>query len=338
MHPDLEGALTTLGISAKVPTLRAAAELSQQILGDSREFLQLEMPAADSPLDVVAVGSIARGEASNASDFDYLVIAHGLPEKAAETKRMLEAVERLRKEKLRLKRPGSTGMFGKVIPAAELTERIGLQEDTNLSHSRRMLLLEESVSLYQPAKHQKLIALILDRYLSDYDTPKRGVPRFLLNDVIRYWRTIAVDYQAKRWEQVEPDWGLRYLKLIISRKLTFAGTLASLFLCESASREYFCDQFEKPPLARLAQLHEHLESGLLPSLRCTFEIAEEFAARLQDEEFRKEAQAVGERRDIDPESRFGQMRDRARILQSELERIFFDSARLGDQSRKYLSF
>lgn len=337
MHSDLEAALTALGISDSVPALRNNSEVSRSLVNAARESLQVQLSGPHDAFDVVAVGSIAREEASNESDFDYLVIAHSLPSKAGHAKEVLRAAEEVRKQ-LRLEPPGSTGMFGKVIAGAELTERIGLQEDTNLSHSRRILLLEESVSLFQPLKHQQLIELILDRYLADYETPKAGVPRFLLNDVVRYWRTMAVDYQAKRWEKLEPEWGLRYLKLIVSRKLSFAGALVPLFLCESATVEHLRSEFDKPSLARVAALHAHLEPDLLEDLRVVFEIAEEFAARLQDKEFRKLAEAVGERKNIVAGSPFAQMRDRARTLQEKLERIFFESRILGGKSRKYLSF
>src|SRR5207247_550348 len=100
---------------------------------------------------------------------------------------------------------------------------------------------------------------LVDRYLLDYQTkPKPGVPRFLVNDVVRYWRTIAVDYQAKKWDELDENWGLRYLKLIVSRKLTFAGTLVSLFIPaithKNVDREMLVRQFGMPPLARLAQV------------------------------------------------------------------------------------
>lgn len=337
MHPDLESAISALGLSESVPTLRSNAEISRNLVEAARVSLQRELSDLHSIFDVVAVGSIAREEASNESDFDYLAIAHGLPPKASHAKEVMRAAENVRKQ-LKLEPPGDTGMFGKVIAGAELTERIGLQEDTNLSHSRRILLLEESVSLFQPAKHQQLIELILDRYLADYETPKRGVPRFLLNDVVRYWRTMAVDYQAKRWEKLQPEWGLRYLKLIVSRKLSFAGALVPLFLCDIADAERLRIEFEKPALARLASLQLRLEPELLGSLRLVLEIAEEFAALLKDKDFRNSAKAIGERRDIVADSPFAQMRDRARKLQEALERMFFESRVLGDKSRRYLSF
>lgn len=112
VHPLLESALSAMGISDQVPTLRHAAEFSERIVTESRAFLEENVPLDSIPLDVVAVGSIARREASTKSDFDYLIVAHALPPTASQSKDLLQAVEKLRR-KFRLGAPGSTGMFGK---------------------------------------------------------------------------------------------------------------------------------------------------------------------------------------------------------------------------------
>ena len=260
LHPTLRAAAQALAL--ELPALDASARSSKQAIDTARKLLAEQCPPSD-PLDVFAFGSLAREELSKESDFDYLVVALGLPQEFTKTKRLILATEELR-GKLNLKEPGATGMFGRVIAAADLTERIGLEQDTNLTHSLRILILQESVSIYQPTEHERLLRAILERYLVDYLDPKAGIPRFLLNDLVRYWRTMAVDYQAKRWEEwgkQSVKWGLRYLKLRVSRKLTFAGTLASLLLTNQdnpATTDYLTNQFRMPPLARLAQLHTQL--------------------------------------------------------------------------------
>jgi hypothetical protein len=165
-----------------------------------------------------------------------------------------------------------------------------------------------------------------------------GIPRFLLSDVLRYWHTVAVDYQAKQWARIGDEWGLRFLKLIISRKTAFAGSLASIMLCEEATVEYFRDQFAMPPLARLGQLHAHLVGKELEDLRTTLLIAEEFAKRLADPEFRDEVNHVRSRAESDKNKLFSEARDIGRTLQKCLERIFFDSNKLRDRSREYIAF
>ncbi len=320
-----------------MPTLEGNATFSEGIIRDARKVLAEKPGSSDKPLDVVLLGSIARREASPHSDFDFLVIAHGLPAGPKDTRQLLRDIGQLR-EALNFGEPGRTDLFGRVIAAPELTERIGLQEDTNHNHSRRILLLEESVSVLRPELHSQLLRAVIGRYLGDYDKPKEGVPRFLLNDVIRYWRTLAVDYQAKRWEEVDTFSGLRYLKLIVSRKLAYAATLTSILLCDKATVDYFEAQFAMPALARLAQLSEHVTEEWHGDLRKLFEVAEEFAQLLQEPTFREEARNVRSRVEIEPGSRFERAQESARGLQSSLERIFFHSERLPERSRKYLSF
>lgn len=318
------------------PSLRAACELSEERLLDARNGLLERVPASTDAMDVVVFGSLARLESTAKSDFDFLVVAHGLPENVDVTRRLVSACYDV-SERLNLDEPGATGLFGRVVGAADLTERIGLEYDTNATHSRRMLMLQESKSIYAPELHERLILAIVDRYLAGHNN-EEGVARFLLNDMERYWRTIAVDYQAKVWERVREGWGLRYLKLIITRKLTYAASLASLFMADRLTPQYLVTQFSLPALARLAQLHPHLERELHSDLRTCFQVAEEFSAAMNEEGFREESKTIMTRDDIKEVPRFAELRNRGKELQTALERIFFDSERLKHKSRKYLSF
>ena len=72
---------------------------------------------------------------------------------------------------------------------------------------------------------------MLDRYLAEGRSDHRP-PRFFLNDVMRYWRTIAVDFAGKHRED-ERKWGLRNAKLRTSRKMLFAGGLVPILRCHA---------------------------------------------------------------------------------------------------------
>ena len=281
VHSILEAAATSLQVAGDLDHLRSSGEASARFVEEARERLRLEglqdgLDLADLALDVVVFGSYARQEASGESDFDYLVVAYGLYEPVSAARTVLRQADRLRQAPRdrsnvlfesgagsapEIAPPGRTGMFGRVVSAPDLVERIGLEQDTNQTQSIRMLLLEESESLLRQDLHDDLLRSIVGRYLSDSEDAKPGPPRFLVNDVIRYWRTLTVDYAAKRHEQLSPEWGLRYLKLIISCKLTYAGTLVSLLSCgegRPASVEHLVEQFRMPALARLGQLHTML--------------------------------------------------------------------------------
>jgi hypothetical protein len=235
-------------------------------------------------------------------------------------------------------KPGPTGMFGSVVSAADITERIGLDADTNLSHSRRVLMLTESRSVFRDDLQGQLIRAIVQRYLIDYEEPKEGPPRFLLNDVMRYWRTVAVDYQAKLWMKGNDAWGLRYLKLITSRKLSYAGALVPLLTCNRTDVDELVKAYRRPSLARLASLALVDGFDRDDDLAHCLTIADRFAGRLAEKPFRDAANHVTRSAQFDDDDDLVAARDDADRLQTALEAVFFDSELLRARSRRYLSF
>ncbi len=150
---------------------------------------------------------------------------------------------------------GDQGIFGRPVFSDDLVEQIGLEEDSNSNLSRRMLFLLESVPATGNGIYETVREQLLDRYLDD-SVKNYRTPRFLLNDVIRYWRTMAVDFAGKEHQDPE-KWGLRNAKLRTSRKILFAGGLLPIFGCAEFSREemprFLNEQLETPPTDRIAK-------------------------------------------------------------------------------------
>lgn len=84
---------------------------------------------------------------------------------------------------------------------------------------RRVLLLLESLPTGNSDAYGRVRRQILKRYLNDDRglTGKSGkiiVPRFLLNDLTRYWRTVTVDFVYKQRAEPGKNWALlRLLRL-----------------------------------------------------------------------------------------------------------------------------
>lgn len=336
--------LESLEIDA--PHVLAAYEASVRRIDRGREEMSGKCELG-SGVDLIAFGSLARREATQESDFDYLILVDGIPEEPSIPAAVLEAADGLRYmwatedgQDEGVRPPGATGLFGDVVGAFDLIDRIGLERDTNHSLTRRMLLLEESVSLLDPMMRERTVRAALDRYLVVPKVSPETVPRYLLNDVLRYWRTITVDYQAK--VRVHQKVGLRYLKLLIPRKVQFASMLMSLLLCgklegHEATTESLFNQLELPPLKRLLAAHEAAPEPVKRAMVDVVSVVDHYLESSSQHAWR-EAVAV---RPEGPEvgtPEFEEMRERAKSLQRSLEVIFFDWALIGTDARQKLVF
>jgi hypothetical protein len=237
----------------------------------------------------------------------------------------------------------------------QIIHQIGGPDDTNRNTTQRILLLLESLAIGDDDAHNRVLTATLQRYLEGDVSFVNGlggntVPRFLLNDIVRFWRTVAVDFAAKQRDRSGTGWGLRNAKLRMSRKLIFAAGLLICFDCH-LNRPPALDDAQLPSAERLMIWLEFLKERVLetpleivsrflygqnsPSARALLDSYEAFLALLENEELRKHLdnlkieQARGD-------SVFQEVRQMGHSFQDALTRILFDESKeVRDLVRKY---
>lgn len=224
---------------------------------------------------------MGREEVTEGSDDDFMVLIDG-PE-VDDPEPTVAAVGEVLKEE-----PSEDGPFAEPVFSENLVNDIGLDADSNKNLTRRLLFLLESRSVSGDEKVCRDVQTkILDRYLDDSVKAYRP-PRFLLNDVVRYWRTICVDFAAKEWKGPE-KWGIRNAKLRTSRKILFASGLLPLLECFrfdlGPMREFIERELAMVPTDRLARAF--LENSAIDEGARALGAYDDFIGRLQKPRFER---------------------------------------------------
>ncbi|EMW0955470.1 TPA: nucleotidyltransferase domain-containing protein [Citrobacter freundii] len=252
---------------------------------------------------IITTGSYGREEASEESDLDLFIFCSNTAI-AEELKKKQSEIEAVINRHIS-KQVGSTGTFGAnaINIFDEILENIGGKNDSNETLTRRMLFLLEGKALYNKGTFERYRKSLLKNYVASTTNSNR-IDKFLLNDIIRYYRTITTDFQYKV-DQDSKAWGLRNIKLRFSRKiLYFAGILT---IAESAKKPESDDKLENislllntPVLERvyeIAYTYVANNNTILPKLDSIFGHYESFLMNISNSEKRKELEAIEKKED-----------------------------------------
>lgn len=204
-----------------------------------------------APICAVTVGSFARREATSQSDLDYFVITDD--EECA--REVLDQFPKFLKQH-NIRAPSAGGAFGGTTRSDELIKNVGGRDDDNELLTRRLLFLMESECLVGGNIYEEIQDNLISVYIKDTIT-EHQIARFLLNDLIRYYRTICVDFEYKTCE-LSKSWGDRSLKLMFSRKLMFfSGLLIVARTAQSTGshkRAVLKHFFNRTPIDRVREI------------------------------------------------------------------------------------
>ncbi len=293
----------------------------------------------------VAFGSLARAEATIGSDLDWTLLVDG-PADPQHVRLRQEIDKRL--VELGKKEPGASGLFGGLAFSHELIHAIGGEADTNSNTTRRILLLLESCAIGPNAGvRERVVRHLFRRYVGEDSGYHRArnwqvrVPRFLLNDIVRFWRTMAVDYAAKRRDRAGKGWALRNLKLRLSRKLIFVSGLAMCLRCqlkpssaltetEFEDEEQFNQVLEEFLIESSNRTPQEVVASLCLDFDATdagqeiFDSYQRFLEILNDEAKRERLDAMGVE-EATKDSLFEEAREIGTAFQGGLTKLFFHS-------------
>jgi predicted nucleotidyltransferase len=328
-------------LSADWPAIRKARDDT----ASKREKLDELFREQTSPdTSLVVFGSVGRKEVTSSSDLDWILLIDG--QSAPEHQQQTREIERILAANEYIE-PGKSGVFGGMVGSHPLVHNIGGENDSNSNTTRRVLLLLESLpigNLEARQAYDRVRRQVLRRYLEDdrglsNSSSEIRIPRFLLNDLTRYWRTVTVDFAYKQRAQNDKKWALRNAKLRMSRKLLFAAGLLHCFFCHldaaagdarqaltakkdvSPLTTYMESQLSLTPLDLVAKAC--LEQKVTPTTaRSIFDSYDRFLAIIDDPVKRSELEKVQSDNELRESKVWNEVREVSRPFHGGLVALF----------------
>ena len=332
-------------LGAEWPAIEESKRASEERMQLLRDLFSREKPDSEDR-SVVAFGSIGRQEWTDGSDLDWTLLVDGQADPAH---LLISQKIRSALDNANFNAPGRSGVFGSMAFSHEIIHNIGGEHDTNRNMTQRILLLLESTTVgHRSEAYERVLRGVFDRYLEedaalpDQQRSQHNLPRFLLNDIVRFWRTMAVDFASKQRERGGQGWGLRNAKLRMSRKLIFVAGLLMCFNCALHSSSGFEDRVPRRAVPRhlqyLISMSKNMPLEILASALLSYQASDEtsckiftaydrFLGMLDDTNTRKKLEGLSAEAAA-TSSTFTKVREISHDFQDGLTELFFKTRKL----------
>lgn len=319
-------------VLSRYPAIADAETFSLETLRKTRQAIS-DNPPPETVKILAAAGSLARLEASEESDLDLIIITR---DGATVDEDTLSAWRDGLCDRLKIERPNPNGVFIKSTPYGQVVSIAGYAEEHYSDVAKRVLTVLESEWLFGDNDYQQLLDEVLDCYGQDVKSNPHKVFLFLLNDVIRFFRALCVNYQHTKSETNDGKWPIRNLKLRHSRVLMYFSMVAAI---GSLSPREAADKVETlrlliamPPLRRL---HAAYALSGDAGFDRVAELYNRFLARLSDKTVRDELKG------LEYENRYGselfkELKTNSDELATELARFY--ETRRGEWNEKFFEY
>ncbi|MDP3190277.1 hypothetical protein [Rhodoferax sp.] len=240
---------------------------SRAKLGELRHATETHPALQNLNLSVFAAGSLGRLEVGDKSDFDVFMLADNAEDRRPSITRLEEfevfaALIQIN-ENLKYPRFSGDGRFLKTYELKDMIKSTGSpRDDSENLFTARILLLLESQPITNSALYKRAEREVVENYFRDGKGRDDFRPLFVMNDILRYWRTLCLNYEEHRTEVGRP-WLKKNLNLKFSRKLTNFSTIAALLAGVASSPKSFIEVCELTPIERLAFALDEIDDPAL---------------------------------------------------------------------------
>lgn len=298
-------------------SIRKNFEYSVNRIKDFQKEINEKLKDRPEIFSVILIGSYGRLEASELSDVDFLIVF----KKKKMKKENKEQIKNIVIDYFK-----NNKMFDKVscfscLDLNELTHNIGGSDDSNDNLTSRILLILESIPIHNEKFYNEVLNSLFNHYLEECLGNNNKFPQFLINEIMRYWRTLCIDYRYKKTE-ADKSFTIRVLKLRIFRKIEILSSILILIVNKGKKIENIGDlmfQMCLPSFARLNYFFTKfpIENEILNDL---FNYYNSFMNEINKENIRNELNKVDfDFREKDP--LYCSLRENGRSIHKNIKKI-----------------